>query len=256
MRGPSSFQEVYRGQGNDNWKLLPKIARKEYSPEIIKTLECKIISDFYCRLECNKLLDLISSGSQRGVFESKWLLIQQAQHFGVPTRFLDWTKSWEAALYFAVSDEKEDIYDGQFWVYMIPSELLVSDNGQNDYLEKDPFEFEKTIFLNPAIQYSENAQKQIAERRIGTQKGMFCVQPYSKTVIPLEDQEDHRNNIYKIIIPSKFKKNIREDLKMKGITNDALYVLDPLNLADSEEHKKAIMEVDFIVNNLCRKYDF
>lgn len=255
MRGLSSFQEVYRGQGKDNWKLLPKIARKEYSPEIIETLECKIISDFYCKLECKKLLDLISSRSQRGLFESNWLLIQQAQHFGLPTRFLDWTKSWEVALYFAVSDEKEDIFNGQFWIYMIPPELVVSDDGQNDYLEKDPYEFEKTIFLNPAIHYSENAQKQIAIRRKGTQNGLFCVQPYSKVVIPLEDQDEHRKNIHKIIIPSKFKKNIREELKVKGITNDALYVLDPLNLADSEELKKAILEVDLIVNDLCRKYD-
>lgn len=255
-RGISDFQECFRGQGRDCWNLLPKIARQKYSPEKLKTLEREIISEFYVKIETQGLIDMISLGPSRFTHESKWLLIQQAQHYRLPTRFMDWTKSWEVALYFAVSDEKDDFFDGQFWIYIIPPEFMVSANGEHGYFEKDPYEFEKTIFLNPAIYYSENAQKQIAVRRKGTQKGMFCVQPYSKVIIPLEVQSEHYKNLHKIIIPSKFKKTIREELKILGITIDAIYVLDPLNLADTDVHKKAIMELDFIVDDLCRKYNF
>lgn len=253
-RAITEFTEIYRGQGRDCWKLVPKIARKIKEPQKIKFTEENIIKEFYQLLKENGLIDSISMGQNNRNFEIEWLLIQQAQHYELPTRFMDWSGKWEAALCFAVADEIDDSYDGQFWIYYVPQKQWVSDNGEIKYLNENPFEYERTIFLNSVYTYSENAQIQIAQRRKGTQNGKFCIQPYSKVIVPMEEQEEHKPFLHKIIIPAKFKKPIREELKLKGITKEALFVSDPINIADEEKHKNIIFEINKIVKHLMTKF--
>lgn len=182
--------------------------------------------------------------------------MQQAQHYQLPTRFMDWTRSWEVALCFAVADEINDCYDGQFWIYFVPPEYWVSNYNESNYLYENPFEFEQSIFLNSPNIYSVNAQKEIAQRRKGTQNGIFCIQPYQKVIMPLEEQDEHKPYLHKIIIPSKIKKSIRDELKTKGITKDALYVSEPINQYFKENHENLISEINKIVNEISIKNGF
>lgn len=179
--------------------------------------------------------------------------MQQAQHYELPTRFLDWSGRWEAALCFAVADESDDNCSGQFWIYLVPDEYWISDVNSN-YFDEDPFEYDKTIFLNSAMPYSKNEQIQIAQRRKGTQMGRFCIQPYSKVITPLEEQKEHIPFLHKIIIPAKSKKRIREELSSEGITKDALLVNEPIHQADKVRYKEISDKVDIIVEKLSVKY--
>lgn len=254
FRGLSNINELYRGQGCDCWKLIPKIARNIKEPQKIKFLEENITKDFFQLLKEKGIIDSISEGQKGKNFELEWLLLQQAQHYELPTRFMDWSGKWETALCFAVADEFDDCCDGQFWIYFVPEKIWISDSGQSNYLEESPFEYEQTIFLNSAYTFSKNALIQIAMRRKGTQNGKFCVQPYSRVIIPLEEQDEHRRCLHKIIIPAKYKKSIREELKSRGITKEALYVSKPLNQTDKKEYEKLIEEINKIVEIIRKRY--
>ena len=247
------YTELFRGQGRDCWKLIPKIARKIKQVELLELTERSMVTDFYDYMRKEDLLDAISEGLNKRKFEKDWLLIQQAQHYGLPTRFLDWSGKWEAALCFAVADERDDNCQGQFWIYLVPDDRWISDEYSN-YLDEDPFEFDKTIFLNSSMTFSENALIQIAQRRKGTQMGRFYIQPYSKLIIPLEEQNEHIPFLHKIIIPAKSKKRIREDLASEGITKDALLVNEPIHQKDKVRYKEISDKVGIIVEKLSKKY--
>jgi hypothetical protein len=253
-RGLSKYNEVFRGQGRDCWKLIPKIARDIKDPQKIKYIELNITKEFLQLLNKKGYYNAISTGQNNRNFETEWLLIQQAQHFELPTRFMDWTGNWDTALCFAVASESDDTCDGQVWIYFVPQEKWINDNGESNYLNENPFEYEQTIFLNSAYTYSENAQIQIAQRRKSTQNGKFCIQPYSKVIMPMEEQDEHKPYLTKIIIPAKFKKPIREELKAKGITKDALFVSETINPEDKEKYEKLIEEINKIVKCLSLKF--
>lgn len=254
FRGPYNFFELYRGQGCDCWKLIPKIARNIKEPQKIKFLEENITKDFFQLFKEKGIIDSISLGQKGNNFELEWLLLQQAQHYELPTRFMDWSGKWEIALCFAVADESDDCCDGQLWIYLVPDKILISDNGKSNYITESPFEYEQTIFLNTTYIFSENAQIQIAMRRKGTQYGRFCVQPYSKVIIPLEEQDEHKPYLHKIIIPAKYKESIREELKSRGITKEALYVSEPLNQLDKIKYEKLIEEINKIVESIRKRH--
>lgn len=222
--------EMYRGHGRSFWKLESNIVRSIKDPKEIKKVEKNIITEFHEEINRAGLSKVIQKGFLNGNFHSDWLLLQQAQHFGVPTRFMDWTIDWEVALFFAVSNPADDDYDGHFWIYIVPPEIFVADNNESTYLSIDPFEFDKTIFLNPSDFLSDEYLSKIAQRRKSRQNGRFCIQQYEVTAIPLEEQEQHSENLHKVIIPNCLKKKIRENLADNNITNETLYVEEEANV--------------------------
>jgi hypothetical protein len=252
-RGISNFTEIYRGQGRDCWKLIPKIARQIKEPSKIEIAERNIICDFQNALKTEGLLHTISVGSNKGEFEAEWLIIQQAQHYELPTRFLDWSGRWEVSLCFAVSNETDDKCDGQFWIFFVPPNKWICDEN-NGNLNINPFDFKETIVLNSAEFCSGDELIKIAQRRKGTQRGRFCIQPYTKVITPLEDQEEFKPYLHKIIIPAKFKRDIREELTMLGITKDACMVSEPICRADREKYHETIQKIDKIVSDLNNSY--
>jgi hypothetical protein len=233
--------EMYRGQGQNNWTLRPNIVRNIQTSNQAKEIEKKIIDDFNFQLTEKGLSKSLQKGFLHSSFHTEWLLLQQAQHYRVPTRFMDWTINWEVALFFAVSNPLEDDYDGQFWIYVVPPGGLNIDNSKSKYLDFDPFEFGQTIFLNSSGYLSDDYLTQIAERRRMRQNGRFCIQPYEKILIPLEEQDEHKPHLTKIIIPRRLKKIIREQLAELNYTDEALYV--------NEDEK-----INTIVKNLRQLY--
>jgi hypothetical protein len=90
----------FRGVGGSEYPLLPSIARLpgKTADEIIEVIEPGIAAVFAQRSP--PFIDRDLSDAWRSLFFM--------QHYGVPTRLLDWTESPFVALYFALASVKRD----------------------------------------------------------------------------------------------------------------------------------------------------
>ncbi|WP_102269580.1 FRG domain-containing protein [Massilicoli timonensis] len=92
---------VFRGLSNKDFKLIPKIFRNGYNllsyDEPLERFKKEANSYLYSKCGDDKLL---------------WM--QYAQHFGVPTRLLDFSSNPLVALYFACNGDES--VDGSLWI--------------------------------------------------------------------------------------------------------------------------------------------
>jgi FRG domain len=77
----------YRGQANEKWSLLPGLFRTDKA----KSLEDRAYREWVRRAE------LIEKPE-----EKEWQHLFNMQHYGVPTRLLDWTESFAVAVGFSL----------------------------------------------------------------------------------------------------------------------------------------------------------
>jgi hypothetical protein len=217
-------QEYYRGQVSDTFLLRPSLTRYLNDVESIIKVESSLMNDFQ--------QEMIKAGKSKKIllhekpehFQNDWLMLGQAQHFGLPTRMLDWTIKWEVALYFAVEKNPTfDSHDSQFWVFYVPDDILMYDGKKELYYRTSPSELEDTWFVNPAFFWTDNFDYETAEVRRARQHGKFSIQSYKKALTPLEQQERMKPLLEKYCIPASSKPQIRLDLASKGVFGEFLY---------------------------------
>lgn len=113
---PTSLSFLYRGHANVDYQLIPGLFRKQ-KDICDENGGCVTNYTYLCYGKEN---DIIHSFMQEAMNYiqipendiSRWT--EYAQHYGVPTRFLDWSKNPFVALYFACRDQKET--DGKVWL--------------------------------------------------------------------------------------------------------------------------------------------
>lgn len=194
----------YRGHSIESWKLESGFERLKKPPK-----EISLVNEF--RQNANFLLD---KHTPKNDFD--WLMLMQ--HYGVPTRLLDWTESPLVALYFAVEPEKKK--DGALWV-LDPGKLNTNTNAKKDpyipaFEEKEYMADFETIKFDSGINAGLMPIAAIATRnnpRIQAQLGTFTI---SRSNTPIEGVGD-RSHIIKYIIPSASKEKISDELKILGL---------------------------------------
>ncbi|WP_168770748.1 FRG domain-containing protein [Sphingomonas olei] len=94
-------QSWYRGTGNSNYSLVPSIGRRQpaMSEVELSRVEREIANTFAQR----------APPFVEATFTSEWKTLFFMQHYGIPTRLLDWSESPFVALYFALTSVKRDV---------------------------------------------------------------------------------------------------------------------------------------------------
>lgn len=215
-RAKSSKALWFRGQCNHSWGLLPGLLRKEN-----KMSESSLLARF------KQSAAMLVSAKPSNDFD--WVFLMQ--HYGVPTRLLDWSENPLVALYFAVSDDtgKNNEEDAALWL-LRPSELNkhahINDKHEGDYIPSFD-DAEVSGYSTERVRHDSRFQlfpiATIATRnnsRIQAQSGTFTIHHNNK--VPIEQVGDG-NQCVKVIIPKTSKGLIQEELAMIGMTRFSLF---------------------------------
>ncbi|NOQ25299.1 MAG: FRG domain-containing protein [Bacteroidales bacterium] len=211
----SDFEEDiwYRGQSNFDWTLSPGLMRLTNAPS-----EGSLLTRF------KQSAGMLVKANPKDDFD--WLFLMQ--HYGVPTRLLDWSESPLVALYFAVNNEGDDSVDAALWS-LKPTRLnkiaSISTNEKNFIPSFDDIELEnytvETLSSNPRNKLTPIAT--IATRnssRIQAQLGVFTIHHQDNRAI---EEICLNREVVKYKIPAKLKNEIRQELALLSVNKFSLF---------------------------------
>ncbi|AXT59460.1 FRG domain-containing protein [Aquimarina sp. AD10] len=179
---------VYRGVSNTSYELITSLGRCESAMgKPIERLEARLIKLFkessipYLEHKPNN--------------ELEWLAV--AQHYGLPTRLLDWTYNPLVSTYFAV--ESTPINDAAIYILSGCSTIQIPD-------KTNPYKLDKVFKYRPPY----------ISARIQNQAGLFTVHNTPDT--PFE-----HDKLKKVVIPKQLKSTIKKTLFKYGINQRLIY---------------------------------
>jgi hypothetical protein len=206
----------FRGHSLSSWKLTPKIYRPEFED----------IKEDDLRWEFRHLAwPYLSSAAWEPKTEWDWYFLME--HYGLPTRLLDWTESALVALYFGLRNTKDKKENPAVWV-LNPKELNQK-LAKKDYLILSTFRDTKEISCYlPEIDsrlfrtcYPIAIQPELRSFRIAAQQGVFTLHGSDKQA--LNDYPILNQHLVKIEILRSEDSVIREQLLVAGIGETTVF---------------------------------
>ena len=211
---------IYRGAADRDWRLVPSLNR---------------VCGHDLRLEDAVFRSFRKYGyADLAQYKGFWQLLPVAQHFGLPTRLLDWSYSPLVAAHFATEDTDAYDRDGAIWCLdasevkrRLPARLLkrLEDANSNiftiEMLERELRSFKDMRALSdePYALFFEPASML---DRIANQYALFSV--VSDPAVMLTDiLEKQGIPCTKIIIPREVKLEIRDKLDYVNISERMIY---------------------------------
>jgi hypothetical protein len=166
--------------------------------------------------------------------DSVWHWLAVAQHFGLPTRLLDWTYSPFCALHFATADLDKFDTDGAIWAVNYVKAHKVLPDSLRFQLEREGANVLTVEMLSESVKSLEELaglseddftvffEPPSMDDRIINQFAFFSVM--SDPAAVLDDWiEMHPDIARKIVIPAGLKWEIRDKLDQANITERVLF---------------------------------
>lgn len=249
----------FRGHSCGTWQLLPSVLRRQPDPlgELPEDGQ-------YSELKITELFNALYRNYTSERFESRSAeFFAFMQHYGVPTRLLDWTESSLMALYFAVeygatpvSEGDDESSDPVVWVlnvgrlngltepsvgraaapFIASSELVRARLALGGYVLANgtiiPQFFDRYAEFqglqgetSSKLRHPVGFYPQSAGNlRIATQKGCFTVHGPEK--LPIEtvmNDHDMADFLVQIRVPRDAAPTINEELRRAGVTPRSVY---------------------------------
>jgi hypothetical protein len=216
----------FRGHALTHWKLTPKFYRREYR----ESDEAEIRQEFQFRAQ------QLIQGSRLPTDKWEWYFLMQ--HYGAPTRLLDWTDNPLVALYFALYDPKLDDYeaanDAAVWVlnpWWLNRRLDRGIQGAmlSDWDEADAYLPDLgRAFSGTTVRTRKPAaiDPPHVDRRLAAQGSRFVIFGADKDLMRTKAGRSKRvsaRHLTKITINRRATKALRLDLELCGITRPLLF---------------------------------
>jgi hypothetical protein len=192
---------LFRGQSDDH-PLIPKIGRLQPRGDLL-TIERLLLQEF------KRTNPLLIGGHQA---YDDWDYLTLGQHYGLPTRLLDWSNNALTALWFATNKIALNSASNAAIVWM----LMTEDGDYNLNIENiHPFEIQETKIFRPRI----------IKQRINNQSGVFSVQSSQEieNKCALNRVYPFSEKLVKIRLPAENLTDIRNDLDVLGVNAFSIF---------------------------------
>jgi type I restriction enzyme M protein len=184
----SNVSVIYRGVSSAKYKLIPKVGRRRHGGKLLAAKDERYILRLF-RQRAIAHLDRTPAD------DWEWLAI--AQHDGLPTRLLYWTRNPLVAAYFAVVDESSD--DSALYACRSNSYIQIEKH-------RDPFEIDHVARVIPNH----------ATIRIAVQSGLFTIHPRPSEPFMSPDVE-------RFVIPNEQRRAVKKALSKVGVDRASLF---------------------------------
>jgi hypothetical protein len=200
-------QVWFRGHAQHDWKLVPSAYRRN------PALESEFANHFRLRAPS------FAKNCPAHMDYSSWLPLMQ--HYGLPTRLLDWTESLLIAAFFAVV-HKLTTHNGAIWM-LAPGNL--NEQSIGPWI---PFLTHNQIspLVEAAFSKKDEPRHSVAvlaprtDPRMTAQLGNYTIHGSRE---PLEEHPASSSFLARVLIPSASQESIRGDLSVSGIRLSSLF---------------------------------
>ena len=195
---------LFRGQTVDH-PLIPKICRLKAKGALLD-VESLLLHEFKrtnpLLIEAHRPMD-------------DWDYLTLGQHFGLPTRLLDWSNNALTALWFATA-ENFDLRSMHASPYAVVWILMAeSDDFDLNISNTDPFQVSATKIFRPRI----------IKQRINNQSGVFSIHS-TKELLDMRymnEIDSFNRKLIKVKIPKKAGEEINKDLDTLGVNAFSIF---------------------------------
>ena len=215
---PERVQVWFRGQPNARWKLRPKVHR------LRKADENEIRTEF--KLRGSQLI----SEPHIPKNDREWYFLMQ--HYGAPTRLLDWTDGALIALYFAVK-ARGRYRNSAVWMLdpewfnnevlpKLDEDTYIEGVMLPDWKEADPW-FPEPFSQPLLVTYPIAIDPPHVARRVSIQRSRFTIHGRSKRGLEVVVSRMATPRLVKFVIPNTVQAVFLQNLSTCGITETSVY---------------------------------